>query len=73
MNNNTVVCSSTHLTSFAVLVSRTGTTDPLLSVVSYIGCVISILCLLATIFCLIAFRYASDFFLQIRESEPIYL
>ncbi|XP_064390047.1 adhesion G protein-coupled receptor E5-like isoform X2 [Halichondria panicea] len=59
--NNTITCTTTHLTSFAILVSvNEVSTNPLdlilMSTISYIGCVISIICLLATIFCLIAFK-----------------
>ena len=62
LGNNTVRCLSEHLTSFAVLVSfrNDSMSSPekiALSVISYIGCVISITCLLATIICLILFRY----------------
>ena len=67
IDNTTVRCLSSHLTSFAVLVDVSGTysktvneTDPVvreaLSVVSYIGCSISVVCLIATIVFLLALR-----------------
>ncbi|XP_064390034.1 adhesion G protein-coupled receptor L3-like [Halichondria panicea] len=58
----TITCNATHLTSFAVLVDLSGTLDAgnndtgvsvtellALQIVSYIGCAISLICLLATI------------------------
>ncbi len=56
---DTVECLISHFTSFSVLVSPS-THVPLvseLSVVSYIGCVLSIIFLTLTIFTLIIFRY----------------
>ncbi|XP_065903442.1 adhesion G protein-coupled receptor L4-like [Dysidea avara] len=52
-NNTFVQCSTTHLTSFAVLVDAMGqpqvNQNNALSIVSYIGCAVSIICLLITI------------------------
>ena len=59
---NRINCTSTHLTSFAVLVSVNPATFAseverlALKVVSYIGCVISIVFLIATIILLIILR-----------------
>ena len=56
--NGTVKCNSTHLTSFAILVSPTGEVEELgLTVVSYVGCSISIISLLLTIILLLALRW----------------
>ncbi|XP_065903380.1 adhesion G protein-coupled receptor L3-like isoform X2 [Dysidea avara] len=54
-NNTFVQCSTTHLTSFAVLVDVSGENKPTeaLSIVSYIGCTISIVCLLIAVCLLI--------------------
>ncbi|XP_065895642.1 uncharacterized protein [Dysidea avara] len=52
-----VLCNTTHLTSFAVLVSSGGSEGSLsLRIVSYIGCGISIVCLIVTIIIIIALR-----------------
>ncbi|XP_065905004.1 uncharacterized protein [Dysidea avara] len=52
-NDTRVTCLTNHLTSFAVLVSVRGTeptpADEALSVVSYIGCAISLMCLCLSI------------------------
>ncbi|XP_065911567.1 cadherin EGF LAG seven-pass G-type receptor 1-like isoform X2 [Dysidea avara] len=62
-NSTTVTCITKHLTSFAVLVDSSGTINSIpqveaktLSIVSYIGCGISIICLLATIIIILLFR-----------------
>jgi hypothetical protein len=64
-NNGTIVhCQSYHLTSFAVLVTvvekdMNSTSDiesQFLTVISYIGCSISIICLLATLICLLTLK-----------------
>ena len=57
-NSRSVVCISTHLTSFAVLVDVSGATPPSepLSILTYIGCGISIICLVLTIIFLLSFR-----------------
>lgn len=63
LSNGTIKCSSTHLTSFTILVSvqgedfNNGAERLALQIVSYIGCVISILCLILTIIFLLALRY----------------
>lgn len=56
--NGTVKCTSTHLTSFAILLSPTGDVPEAtaLSIVSYVGCAISILSLIATIVFFLVFR-----------------
>ncbi|XP_065903381.1 adhesion G protein-coupled receptor L3-like [Dysidea avara] len=55
-----VQCSSNHLTSFAILVDVSGQTNDNqstgLKIVSYIGCAVSIVCLLIAVCMLIAFR-----------------
>ncbi|XP_065895640.1 adhesion G protein-coupled receptor L4-like [Dysidea avara] len=52
-----VLCNTTHLTSFAVLVSAGGSEGSLsLRIVSYIGCGISIVCLIVTIATIIVWR-----------------
>ncbi|XP_065832839.1 adhesion G-protein coupled receptor G6-like isoform X2 [Oscarella lobularis] len=58
-NSTTVVCSCNHLTSFSVLFTLCGegcpcksVSDSALSVISYIGCALSILGLLVTLVCL---------------------
>ena len=67
INDTTVRCLSSHLTSFAVLVDVSGThsetaneTSPVvntaLSIVSYFGCAVSIVCLVATIIFLLTFK-----------------
>ncbi|XP_065909460.1 uncharacterized protein [Dysidea avara] len=60
-NNVSVVCHSYHLTSFAVLVSiqesQKDAEAKALTLVSYIGCSISIVCLLLSIFILGVFMY----------------
>ena len=69
IDDTTVRCLSSHLTSFSVLVDVTGTfsetnetvdeTEILaLSRISYIGTSISILCLLATVIYLLTLRYS---------------
>ncbi|XP_065911525.1 adhesion G protein-coupled receptor L3-like [Dysidea avara] len=62
-NSTTITCVTNHLTSFAVLVDSHRTTSKIsssqarsLSIVSYIGCGVSIICLLATIIIIILFR-----------------
>ena len=72
-NNSFVRCYSSHLTSFAVLVTvvdkdsttaitngtaeaPTGIEEHLLSIFSYIGCSISIVCLLMTVMCLLTLK-----------------
>ncbi|XP_065898979.1 adhesion G protein-coupled receptor L3-like [Dysidea avara] len=56
-NSTFVQCSTTHLTSFAVLVDVSGGTgSTALSIVSYIGCAISIVCLLIAVIVLISLR-----------------
>ncbi|XP_065903383.1 adhesion G protein-coupled receptor L3-like isoform X2 [Dysidea avara] len=61
-NNSFVQCSTTHLTSFAVLVDVSGVSvmdnagQKALSITSYIGCAISIVSLLFTIVVLVLFR-----------------
>ena len=59
-STGTVICISNHLTSFAVLVDVSGSVPPsrALSVLTYIGCGISIICLVLTIIFLISMRYA---------------
>ncbi|XP_065911131.1 latrophilin-like protein LAT-2 [Dysidea avara] len=63
VENTTITCTSTHLTNFAALVGVSGATQDMskptrkaLSVVSYIGCGISMVCLIASIILLIIFR-----------------
>ena len=68
IDDTTVRCLSSHLTSFSVLVEVTGTFSEAndtntnyveaqaLSVVSYVGCSISIVCLLLTIAFLLSLR-----------------
>ncbi|XP_065897877.1 adhesion G protein-coupled receptor L4-like [Dysidea avara] len=62
-NSTTITCVTKHLTSFAVLVDTTGAAQKThrthaqsLSIVSYIGCGVSIICLLATIIIILLFR-----------------
>ncbi|XP_065902446.1 adhesion G protein-coupled receptor L3-like [Dysidea avara] len=56
-NNTFVQCSTTHLTSFAVLVDVSGGRESTaLSIVSYIGCAISIICLLIAVILLVSLR-----------------
>lgn len=58
---NTILCSISHFSSFSVLVSPAGLIDrseqTALSVVTYVGCIISIIFLILTIVTLISFRY----------------
>jgi hypothetical protein len=58
MNSTFATCRSGHLTSFAVLFDVSGTTPhhPALSILTYIGCGISILCLLLTLLFLVCQR-----------------
>ncbi|XP_065909619.1 uncharacterized protein [Dysidea avara] len=56
VTNNTITCNSSHLTSFAVLVDVSGghkdiskEERSILSLVSYVGCGVSIICLLVAI------------------------
>ena len=65
INETVVKCYSNHLTSFAVLVSvveqddlanGTSVEEHFLSILSYIGCSISIVCLLATVICLLTMK-----------------
>ncbi|XP_065913056.1 uncharacterized protein [Dysidea avara] len=61
INDSFVNCTSTHLTSFAVLVDVSGTRisgaeSTALSVVTYIGCGISLFCLIIAIFLLLVYR-----------------
>ncbi|XP_065914929.1 adhesion G protein-coupled receptor L3-like [Dysidea avara] len=51
-----VICSVTHLTSFSVLVSSMDKDATELHVVSYIGCAVSIVCLVVTIGAIILLR-----------------
>ncbi|XP_071492953.1 uncharacterized protein [Diadema antillarum] len=46
----TIMCECDHLTHFAVLMDTSGGTDPVYRVLSYIGCGISVLALLITLF-----------------------
>ncbi|XP_065901690.1 adhesion G protein-coupled receptor E2-like [Dysidea avara] len=57
-NSTFYQCSSNHLTSFAVLVdvSGDGSESEALSIVSYIGCVISIICLSIAVIAFIGLR-----------------
>ncbi|XP_065910885.1 adhesion G protein-coupled receptor L3-like isoform X2 [Dysidea avara] len=64
LNDQVIRCNSSHLTSFAVLVDVDGS-EPVgqnspekraLSIVSYIGCTISLICLLISIALLLIFR-----------------
>ncbi|XP_065903420.1 uncharacterized protein [Dysidea avara] len=57
-NRSFVQCASSHLTSFTVLVDTTGGSaqSEALSIVSYVGCGISIVCLTFTIIVLIVLR-----------------
>ncbi|XP_065903444.1 adhesion G protein-coupled receptor L3-like [Dysidea avara] len=62
-NSTFVQCNSNHLTSFAVLVDtsknnedNSGSESDALSIVSYIGCVISIVCLLFAIIMIVLLR-----------------
>ncbi|XP_065917797.1 latrophilin-like protein LAT-2 isoform X3 [Dysidea avara] len=57
-NNTFVQCSTTHLTSFAVLVDVSGrnTGTEALSIASYIGCAISIACLTIAVITFFALR-----------------
>ncbi|XP_065910295.1 uncharacterized protein [Dysidea avara] len=67
-NDTYIQCVSSHLTSFAVLVaSGEGNTvdDTALSVVSYIGCSISIVCLLLTLAAI--FLYRKHVFNQVQH------
>ena len=63
LDNGDVMCITKHLTSFAILLSTTGTvtrSDPekyALKYVSYIGCGISIVCLVLTLIVLAILRY----------------
>lgn len=77
IDNSTVKCLSSHLTSFSVLVdivadeimndnndtnateTDTGIEEQILSVVSYIGCSVSIFCLAITIIWLLSFGYVN--------------
>ncbi|XP_065912162.1 latrophilin-like protein LAT-2 [Dysidea avara] len=61
----TVTCNSTHLTSFAVLVDVSGASQKIskehkmaLSLVSYVGCAISIICLIAAVLLFVIYRDA---------------
>ncbi|XP_065915845.1 adhesion G protein-coupled receptor L4-like isoform X2 [Dysidea avara] len=53
-----VICRATHLTSFSVLVSSADAAkdSPELHIVSYVGCGVSIICLLLTIGAILLFR-----------------
>ncbi|XP_065910282.1 uncharacterized protein [Dysidea avara] len=56
-NGSSFQCTSSHLTSFAVLVDASGNDhSEALSIVSYIGCGISIVCLIITIVLLIVLK-----------------
>ncbi|XP_065915266.1 uncharacterized protein [Dysidea avara] len=55
-NRSVVHCTSSHLTSFAILVGASGTDEEALSFISYIGCGISIACLTLTIAALVLLR-----------------
>ncbi|XP_072051707.1 adhesion G-protein coupled receptor G2-like [Amphiura filiformis] len=52
-----VICHCDHLTNFAVILDRFGGSDPFyLDVISKVGCAISIICLMATLFTYITNR-----------------
>ncbi|XP_065915770.1 adhesion G-protein coupled receptor D1-like [Dysidea avara] len=62
-DDTTITCTSTHLTSFAVLVDVSGASRKVpeaqrkaLSIVSYIGCAVSLLCLIAAAILFIIYR-----------------
>ena len=57
-SSGTVTCISNHLTSFAVLVDVSGQQPPSLplSILTYIGCGISIICLVLTVIFLLTMR-----------------
>jgi hypothetical protein len=55
LNANKIMCVSTHLTSFSVLMAI-DSDDDVLSYITYIGCGISLACLLPTLICLIYCR-----------------
>ena len=68
LDNGTVKCISTHLTSFAILLSVTGNVSSsdgealALELTTYIGCGISIICLSFTIVILILLRYVHTYY-----------
>ncbi|XP_065901795.1 adhesion G protein-coupled receptor L4-like [Dysidea avara] len=57
-NDASVQCSTTHLTSFAVLADSSGenSESEALAIISYIGCAVSIVCLIIAVILLIALR-----------------
>ena len=65
LNNHTVKCFFKHIASFAVLlavdqspfiVHEIAPADGAINIVNYVGSIVSIVCLLATVICLITFR-----------------
>lgn len=61
LGDGRIRCVVSHFTSFAVLVSPGGVHGGVpLKVVSYIGCVVSIVCLTLAIIIMVVFRYSSQ-------------
>lgn len=66
LENGRIKCSVSHFTSFAVLVSPTQQeVEKALVFISYIGCAVSIVCLILAIVIMSIFRYCNELIIRL--------